>query len=148
MPHRWTTHIAAETTSRVRTRLLTEGLYGHGAGKVIHTDTDGIIIRRRSAEAMATGNAPGDWRLKALMRKVDIRAPQLYRYQCGSGCGITHPRWHYVASGVTPKTAAEVFDHEGVRTKVAYRPLDDTCLPSVNAWDHRLIHDYLKGLAK
>ena len=135
MPHRWATHIAAETTARVRTRLLTEGLYGDRYYPV-HADTDGMIVRASRPVPTPSGDVPGHWRIKAAMRKVDIRAPQLYRWTCGKGCGVTHRKWHYVAAGVTPGSAEAVFDNEGhPGTRISFRGVFDQVIPSTHAQD-------------
>lgn len=130
LPHRWTAHIAAETTARVRSRMLLEGLYGTNGGAPVHIDTDGIVVRQSNAVPSPNGNAPGHWRIKAAMRRIDIRAPQLYRYTCTDKCGLTHAEWHYVASGVTPGAASAVFARDGRQTKISYRPQMDTVLPT------------------
>ena len=75
MPQRRTAHIAAETAARVRARMLTEALYGGGAPPV-HIDTDGMIVRASSPHPEPYGDEPGQWRVKKLMREVEIRAPQ------------------------------------------------------------------------
>jgi len=132
LPHAWTTHIAAETASRVRTRLLTEGLYNRRFAPV-HIDTDGMIIRRSAELPTPAGEEPGCWRKKTAMRKVEIRAPQVYRYQCGAGCGVTHAPWHYVTAGVPQSLAPEVFKKSS-GTRIGYRGLD-LVLPPGNAHD-------------
>lgn len=135
MPHAWTAHVAAETTARVRARLLTEGLYG-SQFRPVHVDTDGIIVRRRAALPGPEGSGPGTWRVKQKMAKVDVRAPQLYRFTCGRGCGVDHPKWHHVASGLSANQAPEYFDRAGhLRTRISYRAQFDTCLPPGHAAD-------------
>jgi hypothetical protein len=150
MPHAWTTHIAAETTARVRTRLLAEGLYNAGIGHPVHVDTDGVIVRATKEDPTDTGNAPGQWRRKAAMRRVDIRAPQLYRWTCGKGCGVSHAKWHYVAAGVDAAAAPAVFDAGMAPTAISYRSLQDTCVPTTHSGDRediaRLIRE-AKALA-
>jgi len=149
MPHAWTTHIAAETTGRVRTRLLSEGLYG-GSFQPVHADTDGIVVRRASTLPSPSGSEPGHWRIKAAMRRVDIRAPQLYRWTCsdcapsasmiGASRGTMHQPWHYVAAGVTPDAARWVFEKEGHPvTTIAHRSVFDTVLPGTHSGDHEAI---------
>jgi hypothetical protein len=134
LPHAWTVHIAAETAARVRTRLLLEGLYGQG-GAPVHADTDGIIVRRSRPLPARSSEAPGDWRLKATMPKVDIRAPQVYRWTCGKGCGVTHPRWHYTASGIPKGSAATFFEEQPV-TRVSYRSwVEDVNVPTCHTDD-------------
>ena len=107
MPHEWTAHIAAETTARIRTRLLTEGLYGNC--RPVYMDTDGVIVPEGSTLPDDSGDGPGQWRVKASMPKVDIRGPQLYRWTCGSECGVAHAEWHYNCAGVPDEQAPEVF---------------------------------------
>ena len=145
MPHAWTTHIAAETTARVRSRLLSEGLYGPGPGRAVHVDTDGIVVRQSHDVPGTAGVGPGHWRLKAAMRKVDIRAPQLYRWTCGTGCGVTHARWHYVAAGVPHGSEAEVFERDGQPpTPIGHRGIFDVCLPACHSADAGQIEAWLR----
>ncbi len=93
------------------------------------------------------------------MRRVDIRAPQLYRWQCDDCRPMTigeahgtrfHPQWHYVAAGVPETQAPAVFDREGLRpTPIGYRGMFDVCLPSCHSADRALIDKYIaeaKGL--
>ena len=138
MPHAWTAHVAAETTARVRARMVTEGLYGTTYSPV-HVDTDGMIVRAASECPSPAGDGPGQWRVKERMAKVDIRAPQLYRYTCGKGCGITHAQWHYVASGLSASQAPEFFRKQGPRgTTISYLATFDTCLTPAHADDPEL----------
>jgi DNA polymerase type B, organellar and viral len=128
LPHSGTAHVAAEVSARVRARMLSEGLYG-GRFHPVHVDTDGIIIRRSAEIPTPTGDGPGQWRRKATMRVVDIRAPQVYRYQCGLGCGVRHAPWHYVCSGVPPSAAQGVFDRMGHGVPVGWRERDVVAAP-------------------
>jgi hypothetical protein len=129
MPHEWTAHIAAETTGRVRTRTLTEGMYG-STYRPVHVDTDGIIVRRSAPVPSPAGDAPGQWRVKERMARVQIKAPQLYRFTCGKGCGVTHIKWHHVASGVGPGAAPEFWRRQGqTGTGISHLARFDTCLP-------------------
>jgi hypothetical protein len=107
LPQTWTAHIAAETTARVRTRMLREGLYSSGCSP-IYVDTDGIIATADSPCPGPSGSAPGDWRLKDEMPTVEVRGPQLYRWTC-SGCGVDHAEWHYNASGIPADEAPAFF---------------------------------------
>jgi hypothetical protein len=138
LPHGSTAHVAAETSSRVRVRMLREGCYGIGRStnaSPVHIDTDGIIIRRSAVAGMTTVAVPGEWRIKTAMRKVDIRAPQVYRYQCGQGCGIDHRAWHYSVSGVSAEAAESIFDRVGhAGTTVGFAGLD-MVLPAFNISD-------------
>ena len=112
LPHAATSHIAAETSARVRVRMLREGLYGEFAAPV-HVDTDGIIVRRSSVRGLPTASGPGQWRAKTTMARVDIRAPQVYRYTCGKGCGVNHVKYHYVTAGTPPDLARALFERMG-----------------------------------
>ena len=113
MPQANTVHLAAETSSRVRVRMLLEGLYGDREAP-IHLDTDGMIVSAASAKRRAKGTKLGDWREKIVMDSVDLRAPQLYRYDCGRRCGDDHSHYHYVAAGTPSRDAAKLFDeHPG-----------------------------------
>ena len=133
LPHLWTCHIAAETTARVRVRLLTEGMYGSRV-RPVHVDTDGIIIRASEATRAPEepGNATlGTWQVKERMSRLQIRAPQVYRYTCGAGCGVTHARWHYVASGYSRDAAPLAFRDLAAGTRISVLASPDTCLPPV-----------------
>jgi hypothetical protein len=137
MPHAWCAHVAAETTGRVRKRLLTEGLYD-SRSRPVHIDTDGIIVRRGTQLPVcqqATGDE-GAWRDKTDMARVQIKAPQLYRFTCGTGCGLTHAKWHYVASGLTKQQAPGFFRKAGdTATQISYLAQFDSCLPPGHADD-------------
>lgn len=133
MPQANTAHIAAETTSRVRVRMLREGLYGDYTGP-IHVDTDGMIVRKTSLPRRALGTGPGQWQVKAMMPRVELRGPQLYRYRCGSKCGLDHANWHYVAAGMGLKAAEEFFSRDSNPIRVSIGS-PDTVLPAGNAQD-------------
>ena len=107
MPHQWTAHIGVETTGRIRTRVLVEGLYGNC--QPVYIDTDGIIVPEGSTLPDDSGSGPGQWRVKAVMPKVQIRGPQMYRWTCGSECGVDHAEWHYNCSGVPDDEAPAMF---------------------------------------
>lgn len=109
MPHTVTCHIAAETSARVRVRLLREALYGT-FGTPIQADTDGVMVRQSGVRGMGMNDTPGEWRVKRRMAKVELREAQLYRYLCGKGCGVTHRKWHYKAAGSPPQVAEARFD--------------------------------------
>lgn len=127
MPHTWCSHIAAETSGRVRTRLLTEGLFGSPV-RPVHIDTDGIIVRKSAAKK--SGVAFGEWRQTESMARVQVKAPQLYRYTCGHGCGVSHTKWHYKASGLTKSQAPRFFDRHGeTATTISYLAEFDANLP-------------------
>ena len=105
LPHSYAAHIAAETTARVRSQLLLEGLYG--GGSPVHCDTDGIIIPTGSPMTVGNGD-PGTWRVKADIASLDLRAAQLYRWTC-PGCGVAHEHWHYSAAGIPAEDAPGFF---------------------------------------
>jgi hypothetical protein len=129
LPHANLAHVAAETTARVRTRLLTEGLYGDGPGQPVHIDTDGMIVRK--SRPLPTNNGPesGCWRNKQAMFKVEVRAPQLYRW-----FDPVAGEWTYVAAGSNPEQARQIFrtTPEG-RLQVGWRPMIDTVLPPAHS---------------
>ena len=137
-PHGQTAHIAAETAARVRVRMLQEGCYGVrvGPGSPVHIDTDGIIIRKSALGGMETTSAPGHWRKKQIMRKVEIRAPQVYRYQCGKGCGVEHRSWHYSVAGVPAEAAERIFDGVGQKGISVSFNGTDMVLPPFNVHDN------------
>lgn len=135
LPHAYCAHVAAEITSRVRTRLQTEGLYG-GQFRPVHIDTDGLLVRKRSRMPLPFGDDFGQWRVKETMARLQIKAPQLYRFTCGKGCGVTHAKWHYVASGLTPNQAVEFFRTQGrTRTTVSYLSAYDTVISPTHSDD-------------
>src|SRR6202451_3391195 len=140
LPHAGGAHLAAETSSRVRVRILSESLYGRSQSPV-HIDTDGVIVRRRND--LTLGDQPGEWRIKQPMRKVEVKAPQVYRYECGKGCGVVHPAWHYVAAGVPPEMAPGVFDDVGT-LGTYHRSGLDVVLPSTNSLDKKRIEAHKK----
>jgi len=112
LPHEWTAHVAAETTARVRVRLLREGLYTPGC-EPLHVDTYGIITAQGSPMPSPGGTGPGEWRQKELMSEIDIRGPQLYRYLC-SGCkNGDHAAYHYNAAGIPADEAPAFFERKG-----------------------------------
>lgn len=95
LPQATLRHLAVETTARVRTRLLAEGLAD--GPDVVHVDTDGLIT-----EAGAPAPVGEGWRIKRRHETLDVRAPQVYRYREGQD-----PAWHYVASGMNAAQAAD-----------------------------------------
>ena len=113
MPQANTAHIAAETTSRVRVRMLLEGLYGATnlqPNFPVHIDTDGILIPRDSLKNFRqdlVGAKSGQWRVKQEIHKVEVKGTQLYRYTCTPNCAMEHG-WHYVAAGMK-EAQAKVF---------------------------------------
>ena len=122
LPQSNAAHIAAETTSRVRTRMLLEGLYG-GEGlepnHPAHIDTDGVIIPRSTLSRFSkymVGDQPGQWRVKQEIHRLEIRGTQLYRFTCSPTC--SHG-WHYVASGMTTRQAGEFFNRPDNRLKIS-----------------------------
>lgn len=144
LPQAATAHIAAETAARVRVRTLTE-IYSMDAYPV-HIDTDGVIVRRSVASRYPKSGPPGTFRRKTTLRKVQIRAPQLLRYQCDQDCCVgdagTMGHWHYVASGMTHDHAAELFDRVAPsRVSVLER---DAVLPPLKGYELDRIEPYLK----
>ena len=107
MPHEWTAIIGAETTARVRVRMLLEGLYGNC--QPVYCDTDGIIVPEGSPMPDDSGTLAGQWSVKATMPTVDIRGPQFYRWTCGAACGVDHAEWHFNCSGVAAEDAPKLF---------------------------------------
>ena len=132
LPQASTAHIAAEVAARVRTQTLAE-VYKMSAYP-IHIDTDGVIVRRSAAKPYPTTCKPGEWRRKQVMRLVEMRAPQLYRYKCDLDCCWTATNWHYVAAGMCPSRAAELFDRAHP-SRVSILNGHDTVLPPGNAWE-------------
>lgn len=133
MPQANAVHWAAETSARVRTRMLLEGLYGDSETPA-HIDTDGMIVSRASYKRRATGDGVGDWRAKTFMDLVEIRAPQLYRYTCGPRCGVDHSRFHYVAAGTPARLAAELFEGKHPGFQISMHGFD-TVIPSGRSLD-------------
>jgi hypothetical protein len=133
LPHARTRHLAVETTARVRMRLLREGLYGSPVPP-LHVDTDGILIRGSVGPPSPAGDRPGQWRTKFTTQICEIVAPQTYRYTCGRGCNITHPKWHYVSAG---RTAAEAREHWRTSVTVTMS-IDGHGIPMNTAMERRL----------
>jgi DNA polymerase type B, organellar and viral len=115
LPQANTAHIAAETTARVRVRMLMEGLYGaknNAPNYPVHIDTDGVIIPIESMKNFnldVIGEKSGQWRAKQLIKRIEVKAPQLYRFKCEKNCTQLHT-WHYVASGMTEAKAGQYFE--------------------------------------
>lgn len=134
LPQSRTAHVAAETAGRVRARMLLEALYGGGAPPV-HIDTDGMLVRKSSPLPEPAGERPGEWRIKTAMARVEIRAPQCYRYKCARACpACTGPDWHYVTAGMGPEAARGVFEKLARGTRHGILGLD-MCLPSHNSME-------------
>ena len=117
LPHTWTAHVAAETTARVRTQLL----QGIAQTTPAHADTDGLIVPAGQTPNNS-GDQPGQWRVKHTMTTVDVRGPQLYRWECPE-CGIRHDHWHYNTSGIPASEAATWFEgpaskHVGITNRL------------------------------
>lgn len=140
MPQANTVHWAAETSSRVRVRMLLEGLYGD-VEPPVHVDTDGVICSKASYRRRATGDGAGEWRLKTSMETVEIRAPQLYRYTCGERCGLDHSKYHYVASGTPARYAADLFTSKHPGFQISMHGLD-TVIPSGRELDAEQVRRY------
>ena len=62
-------HLAAETSARVRVRMLLEGLYGDSEAPC-HIDTDGMIVSKASFARRKVGEEIGDWRAKQEIRRL------------------------------------------------------------------------------
>ena len=137
-------HWAAETTSRVRVRLMTEGL-GFDAAPV-HVDTDGIIVSRE-ADHPWLSNELGGWGLRRVMRVLEVRAPQVYRFkdECHECWNATS--WHYVCAGTRPADAPALFDRlHSIGSRVAFMG-SDLVLPDAVAGDPRIDAWHREGLA-
>lgn len=127
-PYVRTTHLAVETTARVRARLLTDVLANPTMPPPVHVDTDGVILRRGAdVKGLLGTGGPGTWRIKRRMPEVDIHAAQVYRYLCDDpNCGhlletleqrtakatapVAPPVWHYSVSGVPVSLAQRIFE--------------------------------------
>lgn len=109
LPHSWTAHIAAETSGRVRAQML-DAL---AVTNPVHIDTDGILVDAETKPPGGGTGAPGEWRVKTEMKTLEIRGPQLYRWQCPQ-CGAGHQcgPWHYTTSGIPAHEAAEFFNRD------------------------------------
>jgi hypothetical protein len=134
-PHAWTAHIAAETTARVRVKMYGEINRRASLGSPVHIDTDGMIGRRSMFDDMPTSAGPGAFRVKQAMRRVEIRAPQVYRFLCPNGCGQTHPAYHYSVAGMPSEAARRVFEKVGREGCTVSFTGNDTVLPAHNAQD-------------
>lgn len=105
LPAARTVYVASEITARVRDRLYREALAA--ASDVIYVDTDGFIAGQDTPDNIGTG--PGEWRVKAAMPLVEIRAPQVLRHTCAT-CNRDHAAWHYTVAGApTSELAARIF---------------------------------------
>jgi hypothetical protein len=122
LPHARLVHVAAETTSRVRVRMLREGLYGDYETPV-HIDTDGIIVSLASAARRVKGVGPGEWRDKTIMSRLEVKGPQLYRHHCVE-CGIMHAEWHYVAAGIPARHVADFFEKTHPGFPISFSGID------------------------
>lgn len=138
LPHEYARQIAVETTSRVRTQTLREGVYDPGCSPV-HIDTDGIIISSSDPIPKNVGDGFGQWRVKDEMKRLEIKAPQFYRYRRPE----EREGWHYVASGVNQDQAKKIFDRHSDTTLIGYLSSIDVCLPPVHSRD-RLAIDIFK----
>jgi hypothetical protein len=109
LPHSWTAHIAAETTGRVRAQMLD----AIAITDPVHIDTDGLLVSAGTETPGGGTGAPGQWRVKTEMDTLEIRGPQLYRWQCPK-CGAGHEcgPWHYTTSGIPADEAAEFFSRD------------------------------------
>lgn len=164
LPQAATAHVAAETASRVRVRVLDEIYRNADEGLPVHIDTDGMIVREQIASHYPNVAGPGQFRRKVRMRRLDVKAPQLLRYGCDQPCcedrwhddtwgNVTtdpHPdrvlhreavadardreHWHYVAAGMSPEAAREIFERVPSPSRVAV--LDqEVVLPQCHSWE-------------
>ena len=141
LPQASTAHIAAETAARVRTQTLAE-VYAMSAYPV-HIDTDGVIVRRSVAKDYPRTAPAGQWRRKTEMARVEMRAPQLYRYKCREDCCLTvATNWHYVAAGMTNHQAAELFDRVATPSRVGIFGRD-VVLPPQKGYEMDKLEPYL-----
>jgi hypothetical protein len=144
LPHVYGLHVAAEITSRVRTQTLLEGLYG-AKGFVAHVDTDGIIITDNATLPANNGDGFGQWRVKENILRLDVRAPQFYRY--------TKPedelKWYYVASGQSHDQAVATFNRNPDKvTKISWLSRNDVCLAAGSSRDTVELEMQLSELRK
>jgi hypothetical protein len=144
LPHVYGLHVAAEITSRVRTQTLLEGLYG-AQGFVAHVDTDGIIITDNATLPANSGDDFGQWRVKENIVRLDVRAPQFYRY--------TKPddetKWYYVASGQSHDQAVATFSRNPDKvTKISFLSRNDICLAPGSSRDTGELETQLAELRK
>jgi hypothetical protein len=144
LPQASTAHIAAETAARVRTQTLAE-VYKMSAYPV-HIDTDGVIVRRSAARPYPTTAGPGEFRRKTVLRTVELRAPQLYRYQCDEDCCVLDSgpagNWHYVAAGMSTSAAQALFTR-ATPSRVSVLSVD-TVLPPMHGYEAARLEPYLK----
>ena len=108
--------------------MLLEGLYGGGnlePNHPAHIDTDGVIIPRSTLSRFSSymiGAKVGQWRVKQEMNRLEVKAPQLYRFTCSANC--SHG-WHYVASGMTTKQAQAFFDRPERGLKISLNSTEE-----------------------
>lgn len=146
-PHEGLAHIAAETSSRVRSRLMNEALAGRDAPA--HVDTDGVIIPAGSPMPANLGEGPGQWRVKSTMHSVEVRGPQVYRYQCcdvlpnGRPCTL----WHYCTAGIPPHLAPRLFAGLDRTLNVSIQD-QDYVLPSGDQSDARQGYHWATGVRR
>ena len=143
LPHHYTVHIAAEIASRVRVQTLMEGIYE--SGRVQHVDTDGIITSQMGEGPVNQGDAPGQWRAKAIVHELEVLAPQVYRYTAESDPQI----WHYVAAGLSEAGAFEIFRQApGTRTRMPILTMDEVTLPTYKATDREARYQLVREAKK
>lgn len=142
MPHRFALNIASEVTARVRCQTLLEGLYG-SQGLVVHVDTDGIICDQSAPIPKNFGTEFGQWRIKEKMSVIDLKAPQLYRFQTTTETAPVSDPWHYVASGMN-HDAAQRFFGAAEASETSYLSMSDVCIPSTSADDQAMIDRLLR----
>jgi hypothetical protein len=134
LPHKYALHVAVEVTARVRTQTLMEGLYG--VGGAVHVDTDGLIVPMSVKNPENFGSNFGQWQIKENMRTLELRAPQLYRFQREKEDYIA---WNYVASGMNGEMARRTFEQNDIGSSIAYLEMTDKCLPPASADDEMMM---------
>src|ERR1019366_2742887 len=94
-----------------------------------------------AADNVVTGPGNGNWTRKTEMRVLEVRGPQLYRFLCGDGCGITHVKWHVVASGIPHNQAHDFFERTEGRPHLGLNGFD-VVLPSGHPLDVKQVQRY------
>ena len=70
------------------------------------------------------------------MRTLELRAPQLYRFQREKEDYIA---WNYVASGMNGEMARRTFEQNDIGSSIAYLEMTDKCLPPASADDEMMM---------
>lgn len=134
MPQNGSSYIAADITARVREVLWNEGLSNSSA---VYCDTDAVIIDG--------GSSPGSgWRSKLPKRTgiVDVRGPQMLRWECRECLLGLHSPWHYIVAGAKNRDTQEhLFERRNRR--LAMNPTWGLTFPSGDI--HELKRELEKG---